>query len=385
MERIVHFIIPSKPSRIQKFCLTELKNLVPNDVRILVWQDPIDTRDFIFNEYYNRINSGAQYADLLRIELVYRFGGIYLDSDVQVIEEFSPLFELTHFFCSEDGRLLTNAVFGAEKGSPLLKSAIDYLLKNEPDWALPPNITTGPAFFAKIFHSKNLLLLPRETFYPYNWNEKPLKNFKEGIIGVHLWEGSWKKESKFKVHLFGFFQNLRRSIRTYFRTKFLSNQIMQYQLLDLICGGDFVFAITLDKLTEGLINKQVGDFGRCFSYANLKDFLSRLDSNFQMPTHLIDEHFISFLTNNPNLILLKVLVIKFKNIDDIRNIYDLLNLRVFLFEYLLFDFSDLDRSIDFNSEIEKFQYLGFNVKVAYYSTLFFKGKSVFFVLRNERI
>ena len=123
----------------------------------------------LLEKYWPKANSGAQLADLLRIDLVYKFGGVYVDSDLRLFKPLDDLVEAFEFFiASENGTQLTNAIFGACKNSPVLRQLIDELIDAEPDWTLPPNITTGPYFFAEnLKWRKDITVLPRETFYPY--------------------------------------------------------------------------------------------------------------------------------------------------------------------------------------------------------------------------
>jgi FkbM family methyltransferase len=104
-----------------------------------------------------------------------------------------PLLENYDFFiCSEDGYNLTNAAFGATPQHPALLALVDELLTSEPDWSLPPNETTGPVFYATVLKWRtDIAVLPRETFYPYNWNQPPCAP-RPLTIGEHLWYNSWK-------------------------------------------------------------------------------------------------------------------------------------------------------------------------------------------------
>jgi FkbM family methyltransferase len=204
MEKIIHFSIKNNPH------FTELKNidiarkLNPN-WEVMVWQDPVKNDDFKLKHYHRFVNSGAQLADLIRLDVIYKFGGIYLDSDVVLNKSLDELSSLDHFFCSENGHILTNAVFGASKNNKMVGILINYLLNNEPNWSLPPNITTGPEFFSKMLRWEHgLILLPRDSFFPYGWNEKPMGPLVTSF-GVHEWNSSWKK--------FGFLEKLKSSVK----------------------------------------------------------------------------------------------------------------------------------------------------------------------------
>lgn len=193
MQNIIHFIIPKTPNTQQLNCIQTAKNLnAASEIRI--WHDDETEDDFLLKDYLHKANCGAQRADLLRLDIIYKYGGIYLDSDMLSVKALDDLYELSVFFCSENGRDLSNGAFGATKNHPLIKTLISYLIENEPDWTLPPNETTGPRLFTNALKwNREIYLLPRDTFYPYIGKENispPLPS----TVAIHLWAGSWIKE-----------------------------------------------------------------------------------------------------------------------------------------------------------------------------------------------
>ena len=190
MERILHFVTVPHPTDAQSEIIEIATTLHPG-WQVHVWQDPLDIAEFLLGHYHKQAKSGAQLADLIRLDVVYRYGGIYLDSDVRMIRSLDGLCGHENFFCSEDGYNLTNAVFGASKHSPIIKALIDGLLDEEPDWSQPANVTIGPVFFKRVLQWRtDITLLPRETFYPYNFNETP-RPPQITTLGIHEWAGSW--------------------------------------------------------------------------------------------------------------------------------------------------------------------------------------------------
>jgi len=66
-------------------------------------------------------------ADYIRLYALYHFGGIYLDSDVEVLRTFDPLLGLRTMMCYEDfGDRYEMATFGVEKESAWVKQALAY-------------------------------------------------------------------------------------------------------------------------------------------------------------------------------------------------------------------------------------------------------------------
>lgn len=65
-------------------------------------------------------------ADYIRFYALYHFGGIYLDTDVQVVRSLDELLELPYFMGIENPALIEAAVIGFEKGHPILKQMLDF-------------------------------------------------------------------------------------------------------------------------------------------------------------------------------------------------------------------------------------------------------------------
>lgn len=206
MEKIIHFIWVHPKTRGH---IAIPKNIPPIQLEIIdcarqthptweikVWQDPIETDGFLLEKYWSKANSGAQYADLLRLDVLYRFGGVYVDSDLRLLKPLDDLAQKFDFFiASEDGHHLSNGLIGARKECPILRHLIEQLVNNEPNWSLPPNITTGPNFFTHhLKWRKEITVLPRETFYPYPAHLLKKPKVHRHSYGEHLWMGSWVLE-----------------------------------------------------------------------------------------------------------------------------------------------------------------------------------------------
>jgi FkbM family methyltransferase len=199
MQKIIHFTVPEpkKLSSIQVDVIERARKLHPNwDVR--VWGDPVHNAEetFPLEKYWAKANSGAQLADLWRLDLVYKFGGVFIDSDMKLFKPLDDLVNKFDFFIStENGEQLTNAIFGARTQSPIVRLLIDELLQNEPDWKLPANLTTGPHFFSQhLKWRKDITILPRESFYTYAAFYDGVKKTHRHSYGEHLWAYSWESD-----------------------------------------------------------------------------------------------------------------------------------------------------------------------------------------------
>jgi FkbM family methyltransferase len=194
--RFFHFSLPGSVSDQMRANIETTRRLHP-DWQITIWTDDTPVPNGRLVKYLTDARSGAQRADLIRLDALYTYGGVYLDSDVRVLQPFDHLAKAFDFFiASEDGRNLTNAVIGAVPRHPAIEAIISFLEDNEPDWSLPPNQTTGPVLFSRLLRWRSdVNVLPRETFYPHNWNETERPPHRLSYA-QHMWAGSWLVEPK---------------------------------------------------------------------------------------------------------------------------------------------------------------------------------------------
>jgi hypothetical protein len=65
-------------------------------------------------------------ADYIRLYAVYHYGGIYLDTDIEVVKSFDDLLNRPYFAGAEGEGIIEAGVFGAEKHSLWVKQCLDY-------------------------------------------------------------------------------------------------------------------------------------------------------------------------------------------------------------------------------------------------------------------
>ena len=167
------------------------------------WRDPLDSNDFETGHLWAGI-SGAQLADYVRLEVLWRHGGIYVDADVEPVRSMESLLRMEAFACWEDRRVIPNAVIGAVPQHPAIRKCLDLAIAvgaHTDVWMTGPNITT------KVFRGRDdVFLLSPEYFYPYHYTETERANDDfSGIpwtYGVHHWDGSWTGKVSLSKRIF---------------------------------------------------------------------------------------------------------------------------------------------------------------------------------------
>lgn len=115
--------------RLAKKCMRSWKKYCP-DYEILEWNESnydISAAPLYVRQAYEA-KKWAFVTDYVRLQVVYENGGIYLDTDVELLKGLDDLLEHRAYFGFEDdGHINTGVGFGAEKGHELLKEIMaDY-------------------------------------------------------------------------------------------------------------------------------------------------------------------------------------------------------------------------------------------------------------------
>ena len=136
-------------------------------------------------------------SDLIRIAVMYQYGGVYLDCDVKIIKDLSPFLKEGVFIGFEDNSHPSTAVFGAEPKHPLFKDIMDFYssikLNRQVDFKKFVNTTIFSELLVKDFNcqpnGKEQVLETGIHIYPSGFFCYP--SFQS--ITVHVFLGSWIK------------------------------------------------------------------------------------------------------------------------------------------------------------------------------------------------
>ena len=114
-----------KSELIQK-CIASWKKYCP-DWEIIEWNE--DNFDVDFCPYAAKAYREKRYgflSDVARLEIIYRYGGVYLDTDVELIHSLDELCGYTAWFgYGTDTQVNTGSGFGGEKGNLFIKKMLE--------------------------------------------------------------------------------------------------------------------------------------------------------------------------------------------------------------------------------------------------------------------
>jgi mannosyltransferase OCH1-like enzyme len=109
-----------------KLCIDSWKKYLP-DYKIIEWNE--DNFDINYNNWTKKSYENKKYAftsDVARLWALYNYGGIYMDTDVEVYKPLDEFLNEEGFTGFEDINYPVTATLGAEKGNPVIKKMLDY-------------------------------------------------------------------------------------------------------------------------------------------------------------------------------------------------------------------------------------------------------------------
>jgi mannosyltransferase OCH1-like enzyme len=193
--RILHRTVPKLPTQeVQDFWTTAIR-LHPDWIH-MDHREPLEPGEYPeTGRLWKRCSSGAQKAGLIRLEVLWSHGGVYIDSDVELYRSLEPLLDLQGFAAWEDRKVCPDAVMGFKRHHPAVRAMLDEAVRlvqrGQGAWETGPGVTTR-----NLPGREDVLLLPPGSFYPYHYKEKHRRSEDHATeqpwaFGAHHWAHSW--------------------------------------------------------------------------------------------------------------------------------------------------------------------------------------------------
>lgn len=220
MQKIIHYCwFGDKPlSKIAKKCIKSWKKFLP-DYQIMLWSEKnvnFNECEFIKGAYEKK--KWAFVADYVRAKALKDYGGIYFDTDMEVIKNIDFLLndnKTNTFLGMEDSGYVAVGVWYEKEPNSFLanelinryKSIKKFDINNMTEFTIP-KLISSILNKNKLKYSSNdiqyldnkITIYPREYFYPYSyyWDEKIVT---DNTYMIHYYDASWlRKKERIKVY-----------------------------------------------------------------------------------------------------------------------------------------------------------------------------------------
>lgn len=160
-------------------------------------------------------------ADIVRYELLHRFGGVYVDADQLSLRGFDDLlgpddtffagYQNLHNPDLDDERrrtpLIANAVVGASPRHPIIERVIRDIADSTPEAQRTPWSSVGPGALTRAIEgtSARAVVHPFHEFYPYHFTEKIPASASDMLKAIHyrshsvsLWGTTLRRYGRFR-------------------------------------------------------------------------------------------------------------------------------------------------------------------------------------------
>lgn len=197
-------------SALVKKCIQSWREKFPN-YEIKEWNESnFDVTQNIYMKEAYECKKWAFVSDYARLQIIYTYGGIYFDTDVEVIKNFEPLIKENGYLCFEN---LTNEEFGQQVGTGLGFAAeaknkvigkmleeyegIHFITNGEMDLTPCPVRNTealrkmGLITDGRMQKIENIIVYPFEYFCGYDIANSYLVN-SQNTYTIHHYSATWK-------------------------------------------------------------------------------------------------------------------------------------------------------------------------------------------------
>ena len=209
-----------KPEGVQK-CIASWKKYLP-DYEIKEWNE--ENFDIHINKYCEQAYNHRKWAfvsDVARVMALYREGGIYFDTDVEVVQSFNSLLHLKAFLGFEGTQWIATSTMGTEPGNPIIKQFIDnYNTRNfeneEGHLDLKSNVRVltkmlideqGLILNGKEQQLKYFHIFPTDFFTPFDYINGKLRKT-TNTYSIHWFDQSWIGQKPWRVRISQWYHRL---------------------------------------------------------------------------------------------------------------------------------------------------------------------------------
>jgi len=185
------------------------------DYEFLLWNfDRFDKKSSLWVKQAFEVKKYAFAADYIRLYALYNYGGIYLDTDVEVLKPFDDILNLPYFIGKENyERSIEAATIGAEKGCFWIGECLKYYEGRKFESAFGKYDTKPLPFvlrhiLTKKFElklingkdeinwdRKNVYVLPADFFSPKKWDDPTVLNITQNTYSIHHFAHSWRNKN----------------------------------------------------------------------------------------------------------------------------------------------------------------------------------------------
>lgn len=214
--KIIHYCWfgKGKKSELIESCIKSWKKYCP-DYEIIEWNE--ENFDYKSNKFAREAYEHKKWAfvaDFARLEILYKYGGIYVDTDMEFLKPINNLLKDSAFIGFENDTTIAAGIIGAEKESKWIKELLEQykeksFIKKDGSLDTEANVEkisqiTHENYDAVLDGSfqelkEGLKIYPKDFFYPKDFSTG-LIDITENTIMLHHYDASWYSKIEKKIY-----------------------------------------------------------------------------------------------------------------------------------------------------------------------------------------
>ncbi len=201
------------PDNLQK-CIDSWRTHCP-DYEIVRWDESnYDIQKYTYTKQAYETKKWGFIPDIARLEILYKYGGFYLDTDVELLKSLDEMCYQPGFCAREEwGHVNFGGGSGCCKGLEIIGELLDF--RKDIPFVLPdgrlnleasgyfetrPLMDKGLAIENRTQRVEGLTVYSSEFFHPYNYISG-MENVTANTISIHYFSGSWLGEDGKKYRM----------------------------------------------------------------------------------------------------------------------------------------------------------------------------------------
>ncbi len=208
--KIIHFIWLGSPLPEKYKPFIERARALHPGWRVIVWTDTMVKKCKLYNQdLFDAATNWGEKSDILRLDLLWQYGGAYLDVDVKCLKPLDLLHEFYDLYAglgpiTNHIGWVNNAVIAARPKHPIITRYREELRKTKDQTTII--YRTGPKVFTRICKEMlrscaakcgRVILFPGSYFTPLAGNKQPIepsdekKYIRPESLAIHYYDGNW--------------------------------------------------------------------------------------------------------------------------------------------------------------------------------------------------
>lgn len=189
--KIIHYVwVGGKPLTPQaRYCLASWQKYLP-DYEIKRWDETNSQMDHPYVQAMYAAKKWAFVSDYIRFAALAKEGGVYLDTDQELLKPLDEFLNLPGFVGKSKSGQIESSIIGAAPGAAFIQKALawydhdtEYTTANTSPLVLEGAIAAVP--------SETVTIFDHTYFHPIDEGETVTPAIRASAYGIHHWAESW--------------------------------------------------------------------------------------------------------------------------------------------------------------------------------------------------